>query len=181
MPSANGRFTEHLLFIRKSFLGGCFGCLGVGSAMIVIFVLVFGVFGAQFTAIIHTVTIAVSPILTGIQATPTAQGELPAIEVWVSKENQSLAPHLTQAKLPIQQPLFLWARAPKGATIHFTVRIVLPNGQSVPFGTDFAPDPTGKPISLGAWLDVPTQPGVYRIDCVIGATIVGSTVLTVVN
>jgi len=146
---------------------------------LVVFVIVFGVFPAQFVAVVKTLPIPVFPLTSPTSPTPT--GTLPAIEVFVTTDNQPSATQVTQVRVPLQQPLFICVRSPKDATVHFSVRITLPNGQTMPFGGDFTTDPTGQPVCLGAWTDFPNTPGVYRIDVLVGSTIVGSTVVTAIT
>ncbi len=180
MARANGGFTGSLLFVaQKAFVAGCFGCLGVGSTAVVVFFLVFGVFQSQFVAIVKTLPI---PAVFPVQPTlcPTASA-LTSIEIFVTQENNPAAVRITQVKLPVQQPLFICVQNPKGVTSRFTVRITLPGNQVALFGSEFTADPLGKPFCLAPWTDFPNVPGVFRIDAVVGTTIVGSTVLTAVQ
>jgi len=181
MARGSGLFSEDLLVVvKKSFVAGCFGCLGAGTMAVLIFLTVFVIFPTQFVALVKTLPIPVVPqVAPVVTATPPAT-QLPAIEIWVSTDNQCTGPHVTQLKLPVQQALFVCARNPQGVSVHFTVQITLPDGRTVPVGADLVTDPSGRPFSIGAWSQPPITPGVYRIDALIGSTIVGSTVLTVV-
>ena len=180
MTRPNGGFTENLLTVAsKSFVAGCFGCVGTAVALVVGFVLVFGVFPAQFVAVIRTLPIPIVPLTTPVS--PTTVSTLPAIQVFVSTDNPPSGTEVTQIRVPVQQTLFICVRAPKGVDTHFAVRITLPNNQVVPFGGDFTTDSSGQENCLGAWTDFPNTPGIYRIDVVVGATIVGSTVVTAIS
>ncbi len=180
MARTNGSFTGNLLIVaQKAFVSGCFGCLGAGMAFLVVFVIVFGVFPAQFAAVIKT--LPVSPLAFVSPAAPTPTGALPAIEVFVTTDGQPSSTHVTQVRVPVKQSLFICVQNPKGTEAHLAVRITLPTGQVVPFEGDFTTDPDGKPFCIGEWTDFPNIPGVYRIDVVIGPTIVGSTVITAVT
>ena len=175
--------SDNVLFSFRSFLGGCFSCLGVFSAGIVIFVMAF-VFQPQVVAVLRSVTVLISTSTAGLHvpatAFPSGAGELTALEIFITQENQPNAPHVTQLRLPLQQPIFVCVRNPVGVVARFSVRVILPNGQTLQFGSDFATDPSGRPFCLGAVHDLPNTPGVFRFDAVIGSTVVGSTVLTVV-
>jgi hypothetical protein len=180
MARSGGVFPDDLLVIAKrSFVAGCFGCLGVGTIAVVAFLTAFVVFPTQFVALIRLIPIPVIPQRAPVVTATAPVSQLPPIEIWISTDNHCTTPHVTQIKLPIQQSLFICVRNPEGVTVHFTIQITLPNGRVVPLGADLVTNPDGKPFSIGAWSEPPSTPGVYRIDALIGSTIVGSTVLTV--
>lgn len=185
MARSSGGFSDGLLVAVRAFIAGCSGCLGVGAAMVTVVVLTTVVFQAQFVALVRTITIPFFPNLFPVLPAPTVcvtpVSEVVTIEVFVTQENNPLAAHITQVKIPVQQPLFVCVRPTKPASVRFTVQITLPNGQVIPFGSEFVTDPSGKAICLGMLTDMPTTPGVIRIDALAGATIIGSTMLTVVN
>lgn len=177
MTRSNGSFTGSLVSIaQKSFVAGCFGCLGAGSTGVIVFLLVSVVFQAQFAALLKTISLPTIPSM----PTTVAAGELQAIEIFVAKGNDANAEHVAQVQLPIRESLFLCVRGPKGASVHFTVRITLPNGQTKTFGSGFVSDPSGEIVCLGILSDLLNLPGVFRIDAMVDTTVVGSTVLTVI-
>lgn len=186
MARPNGAFTNHLLLVgQKSFVAGCLGCLGVGAATFGVFFLVFVVFQAQFAALVRTVPLPALPFVIQIQSAP-AVGQpcvtpaSVAIEVIVSTEDRPDAPSIKQLKLPVQTPLFVCVRVPKGTNVRFTVRVTLPDGQVMPFGSEFTSDPSGKLVCLGSLRQVPNVEGVIRVDILTGTTVVGSSVVTLV-
>ncbi len=179
MARSGGLFSGDLVVIaKKSFVAGCFGCLGAGTLAVVVFVFVFVVFPSQFQALIKTIPISAFPQVARLVAVTPAR-QVPPIEIWVSGDNTCTSPHITQLKLPVQQSLFICVRNPEGVTVHFTIQITLPSGRVVPLGADLVTNPDGKPFSIGAWSELPDTAGVYRVDALVGSTIVGSTVLTV--
>lgn len=184
MARSSGSFVPSLLVASKSFVAGCFGCLGVGAALFISTVLGFGVFGSQVVAVIRTVQVPVLTLVRGLDvapAVPVVKSEVPVVDIWVSKDSAAATTRVVQVKLPVQEPLFIAARGPKGTSVRFVVQVVHPNGQIVPFGTGFVTDASGQVLVLGAWSDPPTVPGVFRVDALIGTTIVGSTVVTIVS
>ena len=181
MSRSGGVFSGDLVVIaKKSFVGGCFGCLGAGTLAVVVFLTVFVVFPTQFQALIRTVQLPVVPQVAPLVTATPATRELPPIEVWVSGDNQCTSPHVTQFTLGAQQSLFICAQNPQGVSVQFTIRVTLPSGQVVPLGAELTTNPDGQPFSIGAWSEPPSTAGVYRIDALVGSTIVGSTVLTVI-
>ncbi len=181
MSRAGGVFSDDLIVIaKKSFVGGCFGCLGAGTLAVVVFLAVFVVFPAQFQVLIETIKVPFVPKVVPVVKATEEVRELPPIQVWVSADNQCTSPPVTQLKLPVQQSLFICAQNAQGVSVQFTIQITLPSGRVVPLGAHVATNPDGKPFSIGAWSEPPSTAGVYRIDALIGSTIVGSTVLTVI-
>ncbi|HOG46373.1 MAG TPA: hypothetical protein PLJ35_06715 [Anaerolineae bacterium] len=182
MGKPSALFTDDLLIIaKKSFVGGCFGCLGAGTMGIVVFFVVFVIFPTQFVALVKTIQLPILPQLApAVTATPAA-AQLPAIEIWISSDGACSSARITQLKLPIQQQLFVCARNPQGVEVRFTVQVTLPSGRVSPVGADLATKASGEAFSIGIWSELPSAPGVYRVDALIGSTIVGSTVLTVVS
>ena len=176
MARSSGGFPDHLLFITRSFLGGCFATLGICSGLVIALVLAFGVFPTQFLALVRLSPIRVVSRVPTV--CPTALAEIQPIELFLTIENQPGAPRVVEAKVPLEQPLFICARGPQGAAIEFSIRIVGPTGTVIPFDGTFITDPSGKPFCLGPLIGLPNTPGVYRIDALVGTTIVGSTVLT---
>ncbi len=182
MARSSGFFTDDLLVIaKKSFVGGCFGCLGAGTMAIVVFLTIFVIFPTQFVALIKTIQVPNLPQLAPAVTATSPASQLVSIEVWISSEANCTSQPITQLKLPIQQPLFICARNQAGASAHFAIQITLPNGRTVPLGADLVASADGKPFSIGTWSEPPSTPGVYRVDALIGSTIVGSAVLTVVS
>jgi len=137
------------------------------------------VFPTQFVALVRTIPV-VPQLLPLVTATP-AVAQLPTIDIWVCAGGDCGSEHVTQVKLPVQQSLFICARNPAGVSIRFTAQITLPDGQVVQANGDVATRSDGEAFSIGAWSEPPSAPGVYRIDALVGTTIVGSTVITVVS
>lgn len=182
MARGSGLFSDDLLVVvKKSFVAGCFGCLGAGTMAVLIFLTVSVIFPTQFVALVKTLPIPLFPQVVPVVTPTTPVTQLPAIEIWVSTDNQCTGARVTQLKLPVQQALFVCARNPQGVSVHFMVQITLPDGRTVPIAADLVTNPSGKPFSIGAWSEPPVTPGVYRIDALVGSTIVGSTVVTVIS
>jgi hypothetical protein len=180
MARSGGILSDDLLGIaKKSFVGGCFGCLGVGTTALAVFLIVVVVFPAQFAAIVKTIPLPVFPQVGPIVTATAPVTHLPSIDIWISADDQCTPSRITQLKLPVQQPLFVCVQNPEGVSVHFTVQITPPSGRVMPLGADLMTNPDGKPFSIGIWSEPPSVPGVYRIDAIVGTTIVGSTVLTV--
>ncbi len=185
MARLNGGFTESLLAVaQRSFISGCFGCLGAGSITLVAFVLVFVVFPAQFVAIVRTVSIPFVPALTTRAVVPTvctaATIQTNVVEVFVTVEEQPAAVRVSQVKLKSPQPLFVCVRSVKAEVVRFAIRITMPDGQAIPFGNELATDAASAAFCLGPLPDLSVLEGPVRIEAVSGTTVVGSTVLTVV-
>lgn len=191
MTRPNGGFPSDLLVASKAFLAGCFGCLGVTTATIAILVAALVIFPVPFNALIEAVSVRIVTTVSAVQAAggvrvlPTecavAPAETTAIEVFVTKEGVPGAARIVELKLPIHQPPFICVRSTKAVAVQFCVRVVHQNGQVVPFDGQFVTDPSGKVVCLGPLIGLPNTPGVVRIDVLVGSTVVGSTVLTLVD
>ncbi len=187
MTRTSGGFTGgFLLQAERAFLAGCFGCLGVGGAGMMLLILTLGVFQSQFLALVRTVAIPPLPFVINVQpaATPFARtaSQVTAIEVFVTGDNLPTSARITQVRLPLTQPLAVCVRGPVGASERFTVRATMPDGRVVTaFGDNLVTDPTGAAFCLGPLLEVPTTPGVLRIDVMVGTSVAGSTAVTVLQ
>ncbi len=180
MAHANGDLSKGVFPVaQKAFTGGCFGCLGVASGAFVVFLVAFVLFQSPFVALFKAVSL---PIVISIEPGPSLSlpaVQVTAIEVFVTSENRPGGARVTEVKVPVQQPLFVCVRNTPGEKTRFRVRIVLPNGEVVPFG-EFDTDPSGSPVCLGALSQLPNVPGIVRIEAVIGTAVVGSTTIVVV-
>ncbi len=187
MTRSSGGFTGGFLIeAERAFLAGCFGCLGVGGAALLFLFMTLGVFQAQFLALVRTIAIPPLPFVVSVQPAVTpvvsAVSRVTAIEVFITADNQPGSARITQVKLPVTQTLAVCVRGAAGATERFTVRVTMPDGRVVTaFASDLVTDPTGKAVCLGPLVEMPTTPGVMRIDALVGTSVAGSTAVTVLQ
>ncbi|MDI7276079.1 MAG: hypothetical protein QME94_08870, partial [Anaerolineae bacterium] len=123
------------------------------------------------------------PIVISLQSAtiaPAPAVTVTPIEVFVTADRQPEAARVTQVKLASRQPLFLCVRSTRGTSTSFSVRVTHPSGEVTSLGDTFVTDPMGKAVCLGQLGDVSEVEGAVRIDAMVGSTVVGSTVLTVV-
>ncbi len=181
MARSNGDFPGHLLIVaQRAFVVGCSGCIGVASAALVVFVLVFGVFQPQFVALVRAIAITPLPIVINLQPVstiiPVQTQVVTEVEVFVTAENVPEAPRITVIKVPIRTPLFVCVRVQQA--IRVSVRITLPSGQVISMG-EVTTDPSGKAVCIGPMPDLSSVQGAVRIEVLTGTTVVGSTVLNI--
>ena len=172
MARSGGILSDDLLGIaKKSFVGGCFGCLGVGTTALAVFLIVVVVFPAQFAAIVKTIPLPVFPQVGPIVTATAPVTHLPSIDIWISADDQCTPSRITQLKLPVQQPLFVCVQNPEGVSVPLPSRSRRRAGV-MPLSADLMTNPDGKPFSIGIWSEPPSVPGVTA-STRSSATIVG--------
>lgn len=185
-------------FLLKAYFGGCFGCLGVLSAVIILIVVFALTLGPQVLGALQGIQLPAIPLPSGpggppsgppggpgtpLTPAPTPTGTLPPIEVWFTKENRPDAEHITTFKFGGLQDVtaYIWAKGPKGANVAFEMWIVFPDGKRERFGPpnqQFRTNPDGNPVGTGTG-GPPPMKGTFKLEAVIGTTTVGSTTITV--
>jgi hypothetical protein len=190
-------------FLLKAYFGGCFGCLGVLSAVIALIVLFGLTLGPQVLSALQGIQLPPLPIPSGpgvppgeppggfpsgppgspgtmTTPAPTPTGPLPQLAIWATTENRVDAPSATTVKIETNR-LYVWVKGPKGASVSFDVWITMPTGKKERFGPTgvFVTNSDGSPMSAGSMTDLPPMKGIFKLEAVIGTTVVGSTTITV--
>jgi hypothetical protein len=184
-----------IAFTVKSFAAGCFGCLGVGFAVVVLVAVVGLVAGPAIVSFVQGIQLPQLPIgpaglpsgptgaPTGpggiVTPPPTPTGELPKLTVWLTKGDKPDSERVTTMKSGAKDGPHIWAQGPKGVTVSLQLWLTWPDGKREPFGPLFKTDPEGKPVGCGGFAGSPPSAGNFKLEALIGETVVGSTTFTV--
>jgi hypothetical protein len=192
------KFQEYSRFAVKSFFEGCFSCMGAIVTTVIVLTIVGLLLGSIFgPTIIQTFNTVVNGINSFLQnlisilagnkgpfpvgnqsAFPTPTGELPPLEIYMTKGNDPLGKPLdtiTQSESP---QLYFWVKADKGVSVTFSLQQTRPDGSKAQFGTLFTTKTDGSPLSCGTYATL-APIGVYHMDALIGDTVVGELTFTV--
>jgi hypothetical protein len=161
----------------KAFFGGCLGCFGVIS-VVLIFVVVLGlIFGPQVAGGISTflqsipgiISQGLSPlsgIIPGMSGNSTTVGPVPPMEVYLTIGDNPNNKHITTFTAAQFKQVFFWVKAPKDANISFTMLITQPDKNKTQFGPEFKSDPTGKPVNCGQIGGAAPSAGSYKLEII---------------
>ena len=171
---------EALRFGLKSFFGGCLGCLGVLS-MVLIFVLLLGlIFGPQVAGGISTFLQSIPGIISqGLSplgglfpgsTNSTNTGSIPPMEVYLTIGNNPDGKHVSTFSTAQAKQVNFWVQAPKDATVFFTLLITQPDKNKVQFGPEFKTSADGKPVNCGQFGDMLPGAGSYKLEAIPNGT-----------
>lgn len=177
---------EFLKFGLKAYFGGCFGCLGSISILLVL-MLAFGlVFGSRFTSLIQSLPALFSqglPSLGGKNAFAANPAEIKPMEIFLTLGNNPDAGHLTSFKVSQYKQIYFWVRSAQVDPVNFTLLMTLPDGNQHQFGPDFKTAGANQPTPCGQFGDQAPQIGQYKIEVVpVGSSnSVGSVTFTIIK
>jgi hypothetical protein len=109
----------------------------------------------------------------GPPAQPLPPGELPQVEIWLTKEERADAERFTS--FSTQDDVFVWVRGPEGRSDQFQLAVTFAGANRMPVGPPFALDPSGAPVHCGninPEHDPPPSP--LLLEVLIGGTPAGS-------
>ncbi len=159
-------------FCVKSYFGGCIGCFGALSFLLIL-VLVFAlVLGPSIMNGVSSFMQSLSGIFGqgmslpgfGSTNTPIDMENLPVVEVFLTQEDNPDAAHIETFQSDNYKQIRFWVRAPEGTSMDFTILLTLPDQSQVQFGPTFQTDPNGNPVSCGQFGDWVPQPGKYKLE-----------------
>ena len=181
---------EALKFGLKAFFGGCLGCLGALSLMLIV-VLLFGlVLGPKMMGGISTLFQSIQqsfshliPSLTsgeGLLGPSGNQQPMPPMDVFLTMGNNPDGKHITSFNAGQTKQVYFWVSAPQGVAINFDLLITMPDGKQTQSGPTFKTDTSGKPVGCGQF-DSQVATGNYKLDVTSlgSSTSAGSVVFTV--
>ncbi len=159
-------------FCVKAFFGGCIGCFGALSFLLILVLVIALVLGPS---IMNTVPSFIKSLSSSFgQGIPLPGFEnpnsnvdmenLPVFEVFLAEEDNTGAVHVESFLADDYRQIWFWVRAPEGASLDFTLLLTMPDGGQVQFGPTFRTDPTGNPLSCGQFGDAAPQPGRYKLE-----------------
>jgi len=159
-------------FILKAFFGGCFGCLGVFSIILVIILVLGLVFGPGlisnldnfFQSIPGMLSKGISDIGSSMEDTFTGSDLTSPFEVYLTSGDDPSADHVTTFSSTEYEQINFWVRAPQGAATSFTLLMTLPDRSQLQFGPEFQTDPSGQPVSCGQFGDFTPPAGDYKLE-----------------
>lgn len=78
---------------------------------------------------------------------PLPPGELPQVEIWLTKEDRADAERFTT--FSTQDDVFVWVRGPEGRSDQFQLALTFAGANKMPVGPLFNLDPSGAPVHCG--------------------------------
>jgi|LDZU01.1.fsa_nt_gi hypothetical protein len=159
-------------FCMKAYFGGCFGCLGALSFLLVLAIIFTLVLGPSIMNGISSFVQSISGIFnqgasflgSGNANTPLDMENLPVMEVFLTQGENPDSTHIETFKTADYKQIRFWVRAPEGTSLDFTLLLTLPDQSQVQFGPTFQTDPSGNPVSCGQFGDWSPQPGKYKLE-----------------
>ncbi|NPV40333.1 MAG: hypothetical protein HPY72_03190 [Anaerolineae bacterium] len=159
-------------FMIKAYFGGCIGCFGALSFLLILLLIIGVVLGPSFiysaNSIVQSLNHSLNQIISqpglGSPNTNIDMGNLPVFEVFLTKENNPDAVHIDSFAGADYKNTWFWVRAPKGQSMDFNLLLTMPDRGQVQFGPTFKTDPTGNPVSCGQFGDTAPQPGKYKLE-----------------
>jgi hypothetical protein len=163
---------EALKFGLKSFFGGCLGCLGVISVVLILGVILGLIFGPQLTGGISSflqsipgmLSQGLSPIMGGGPGNSIDIQQFPPMEAYLTIGNKSDAKHITTFSAGQSKQVYFWVQAPKDMAVDFELLISMPDKSQIQFGPGFKTDPSGKPVNCGQFGDMKLLAGTYKLE-----------------
>ena len=165
---------EALKFGLKSFFGGCLGCLGAFSVILILVLILSLVFGPSLMGGISTflqsipgmISQGFSPLSGGMFGNSTNIGQVPPLEVFLTNGNNPDATHITSFSVTQSKKIYFWVRAPKDTAITFTLLITQPDKSQIQFGPDYKSDASGKPVNCGQFGSMTPVTGSYKLEAI---------------
>lgn len=176
----------------QSFLGGCFGCLGAITTIVIVLLvggLVFGsIFGSSITQAVNTMFEGVAQAIKGLSSIltggsgpfsneytsypPTPTGMLPRLQVFMTSGDDPKGEQLTVIQQNKSTQSYFWVKADENVDVTFRLVLTKPDGTAAQFGTLFTTRTDGTALNCGRW--VTRAPiGNYVLKAMIGNTVVG--------
>jgi hypothetical protein len=162
-------------FVFKAFFGGCFGCLGVMSLLLVVILIVGLVFGSSMlngiTTFLQSIPAMVTRGLSGLEGEVNgeapASGSVPIMEVYLTNGDDPSTEHINEFSSSQYEQVRFWVRAPQGTSTSFTLLLTMPDRSQVQFGPEFSTDPSGEPVSCGHFGDQAPSAGDYKLEVMV--------------
>lgn len=184
---------DGLKFGLKAYFGGCFGCLGALTTLLVlilVFTLVLGPTAmGSMTPLMQSFPSILSqgipgmgaPMqndadnmeqIAGTEAAPHNDGnsmqQTPLMEVYLTIGNDPGGKHITSFSSAQYEQIWFWVRSPQGTATTFTLLLTMPNKSQVQFGPQFSSDPSGEPVPCGQFGDQGPESGEYKLEVTTG-------------
>ena len=160
-------------FGLKAFFGGCLGCFGALTFILILLLVITLVIGPNVFGGISSFIQSFSNLLhMGGISLPGSENtnsnidmeNLPVFEVFLTGENDPNAAHVETFSQSEFKQIWFWVRAPQGISLNFTLLMTMPDHSQVQFGPTFTTDSTGNPQSCGQFGDFAPQSGKYKLE-----------------
>jgi len=156
----------------KAYFGGCIGCFGALSFILLLILIITFILGPSILNGISSFGQSLSGIFgqgtflpnAGDSNSPVDMENLPIFEVFLTQENNPDSEHVESFQSDDYKQIWFWVRAPEGIAMDFTILLTMPDQSQVQFGPTFQTDPTGSPVSCGQFGDWVPQPGKYKLE-----------------
>lgn len=178
-------------FIIKAYFGGCIGCFGALSFLLILLLVIALVLGPSImnnaNSLIQSFTHSLNQVIplpgSGNSNANIDMENLPIFEVFLTEKNSPDSAHVDSFPAADYKNVRFWVRAPEGQTIDFTLLLTMPEQGQVQFGPTFKTDSTGNPLSCGQFGDTAPQPGKYKLEAQLAGTsvTVGETLFEVTD
>lgn len=172
-------------FGLKSYFGGCLGCLGVLSLVLVLAIILGVVVGPELMSGLPGILQAIpgmlmqgqSPLGGETPGGPANIGPVPPMEVFLTNGEDPEGQHITSFTKEQSSQVYFWVRTPKDTSIRFALSLTLPDGRKVQFGPPFLSDPSGNAVNCGQFGDADPLVGNYKLEAVpVGSLVSGGAI-----
>lgn len=165
-------------FILKAFFGGCIGCFGALTFLLMLALVISLVFGPSIinnaNSLLDSLSHSLNQLMpfseSGTFNTEIDMENLPVFEVYLTSGDDPGAAHVESFSTDEYQDVWFWVRAPEGTALQFELLLTMPDRGQVQFGPTFNTDPSGNPRSCGQFGDFAPDPGSYKLEAQIAGT-----------
>jgi len=164
---------EAVKFAIKAFFGGCIGCLGALSFVLVLLLILGLVFGPKIAGNITSLLQSLPTLFSqGLSSLPfgatgtnpsTNPSNITPMEIFLTLGTNSDAKHITTFSAKQASQITFWVQAPQGASISFTLLLTLADGSQTQFGPTFKTATSGAALSCGHFSSQTPQVGSYKV------------------
>ena len=173
--------VDMIRFCLKAFFGGCLGCLGALSVVVVLSLILGVTVGPPLLVGANELLKSVPDLFSQSfpQGFPPLSGTLPAnqgfstnkepippFEVFLTKGDNPDVAHLTTFTQNESKQVNFWVSAPKGTSIRFELLMTIPEQGKVQFGPKFNTNSSGKPVNCGRFGDENPSIGSYTLEAI---------------
>jgi hypothetical protein len=165
-------------FIIKAYVGGCIGCFGALSFLLILLLVIGLILGSTImnnaNSLLQSLPNSLTqffPLMSSGNPNENIDMEnLPVFEVFLTREDNPNAVHIDSFSVDDYQEVWFWVRTPEGQSRNFTLLLTMPGHEQVQFGPTFKTDSAGNPVQCGQFGDTAPQPGKYKLETRLGNT-----------